>query len=178
MYLLPSILDCTLRDLCDPCVGKGYHYFLRDVVFTLFDSWGNSLNNSNNENNDDNIDHFNNDNNNNNDNDSDSNNIDKKIIQLINHILKHTYSDQTNILSENIKSIGALTKILKNPWDGPFLNFGPILSLLTVLAGPTGGAYASASSKGTEGVKKRLAGLSILKVSTRITSFFLYVLIF
>ena len=52
------------------------------------------------------------------------------------------------------------------------------MSLLTVVAGPTGGAFATAKSKGTEGVKKRLAGLIILQVDRLYRLLFHYDFIF
>ena len=118
VYIVPAALECCLRDLCDPAVGVGYHYFVRDVVFTLCDSWAfyyvqSTINN------------------------------DPQITALLSYLIKHAYSDVTNVLNENIKSIGALTRLLFTPREGPFISLRPVVSLLTVAAGPTGGANAS-----------------------------------
>ena len=152
--LIPCVLECSLRDLCGGEVNTGYHYFLRDVVFTLCDSWARAIS------------------------PPDSTQapkgqgLDKDIIvqisKLISYLIKHSYCETADVVKENIKSIGALYRLFKGSKGstGFTVSLGPVMVLLTVEAGPTGGANATAKSKGSEGVRKRLAGLLLLQVRT------------
>lgn len=147
-HLLPAVIECCNTDLCDPEIGDGYHYFLRDVVFTLCDSWGQVLSNTE-------EDPF-----------GGIGDQYTQVSRLISHLIKHSYNDESDVLKENVQSIGALVRLFKDPPGGKglHLSLAAVAELLTVDAGPTGGANAAAKSKGSEGVRKRLAGLSILKV--------------
>ena len=156
LSLLPSILECCNRDLCSVTIGSGYHYLLRDVVFTLCDSWKENIL----------INFIQKD-------IEYKKNIFRQVSQLLSYLIKYTYSEDSIVLVENIRSIGALVQLFTDSTDNSFhlfFSLAPVLSLLSVVAGPTGGAFASSKSKGTEGVKKRLAGLTILQVS-HITSY-------
>ena len=147
-HLLPSVIECCNTDLCDSEIGDGYHYFLRDVVFTLCDSWGQVLSNIEENPFGDVAEQY------------------TQISRLISYLIRHSYNDEADVLKENVQSIGALVRLFKDPPGGKglHLSLAPVADFLTVEAGPTGGANATAKSKGSEGVRKRLAGLSILKV--------------
>ena len=152
--LIPCVLECSLRDLCGGEVSTGYHYFLRDVVFTLCDSWARAISPP------DSIQA------------PKGQELDKDIIvqisKLISYLIKHSYCETAEVVKENIKSIGALYRLFKGSKGstGFTVSLGPVMVLLTVEAGPTGGANATAKSKGSEGVRKRLAGLLLLQVRT------------
>ena len=154
--LIPCVLECSLRDLCGGEVSTGYHYFLRDVVFTLCDSWATAISHP------DSIQS------------PKGPGLDKDIIvqisKFISYLIKHSYCEASEVVKENIKSIGALYRLFKGSKGstGFTVSLGPVMVLLTVEAGPTGGANATAKSKGSEGVRKRLAGLLLLQVRTYI----------
>jgi hypothetical protein len=165
--LIPCVLECCLRDLCVGDVGTGYHYFLRDVVFTLCDSWALSISpSSSSSTSSSSSSSFPSSS-------TDQQGLDRNIIvqisQLISYLIKHSYCDTAEVVKENIKSVGALYRLFKGStgstgYTGFTVSLAPVMVLLTVEAGPTGGANATAKSKGSEGVRKRLAGLLILQV--------------
>ena len=150
--LIPCVLECCLRDLCGGETGTGYHYFLRDVVFTLCDSWAMAIS------------------------PPESfespmglgldRNIIVQISKLMSYLIEHLYCETAEVIKENIRSIGALYRLFKGPKgsSGFTVRLGPVMVLLTTEAGPTGGANATTKSKGSEGVRKRLAGLLLLQV--------------
>ena len=150
LSILPAVLECCNKDLCSATVGVGYHYLLRDVVFTLCDSWQEEISTKLPQR------------------DREyKNSLYIQLSQLLTFLLQHTYNENNSVLIENIRSIGALIRLFTTSDENHFSSFIsliPVLSLLTVVAGPTGGAFAASKSKGTEGVKKRLAGLIILQV--------------
>lgn len=161
--LIPCVLECCLRDLCVSDVGTGYHYFLRDVVFTLCDSWALSIFPCSSSSTSSSASSFPND----------LKGLDRNVMaqisQLVSYLIKHSYCETAEVVKENIKSIGALYRLFKGSTgstgsSGFTVSFAPVMVLLTVEAGPTGGANATAKSKGSEGVRKRLAGLLILQV--------------
>jgi NUC194 domain len=148
--LLPSVVECCIEDLCDPAVGEGYHYFLRDVVFTICDSWSVPLSGDYSDDPGGGI--------------QDATHT--RVAQLTSYLIKHAYNETAEVLKANVRSIGALVRLFKVPKGMKgHIALRPVVSLLTVEAGPTGGANASAKSKGSEGVRKRLTGLSLLQVS-------------
>jgi hypothetical protein len=198
-------------------VGVGYHYFLRDVAFTLCDTWGPYVSatallypGSSTDGEVEEEDPFAS---------ASSSNARETALQcgalasrLLTYLIKHAHDEDAEILKDNIRSIGALIQLWSvKPTDGTqsatingaaaaaapapaaksksapshtigshrssksdhdsqplFLSqlaLGSVMSLLTVEAAPTGGAHAAKTSRGTEGVKKRLAGLSIVQVT-------------
>ena len=168
--LIPCVLECCLRDLCVGDVGTGYHYFLRDVVFTLCDSWALSISPSSSSSSSSSSSASSSSFSYPKDQQGLDRNIILQISQLISYLIKHSYCDTAEIVKENIKSIGALYRLFKgsNGSTGFTVSLAPVMVLLTVEAGPTGGANATAKSKGSEGVRKRLAGLLILQVCTHV----------
>jgi NUC194 domain len=180
--LIPCVLECCLRDLCVGDVGTGYHYFLRDVVFTLCDSWALSISPSPSPSSSSSSSFSSSSSSSSSfpSSSTDQQGLDRNITaqtsQLISYLIKHSYCDTAEIVKENIKSVGALYRLFNGSTDstGFTVSLAPVMVLLTVEAGPTGGANATAKSKGSEGVRKRLAGLLLLQVCTyirAITSF-------
>jgi hypothetical protein len=90
---------------------------------------------------------------------------------FLSHLVKVAYDSDSTILRENIRSINCLIRIwlpTNSTHDNVFLNIDlePVVSLLKTEAAPTGGAHGRSSSRGTEGIKRRLAGLDLLKAFT------------
>ena len=144
--LLPAVLHCCLRDLCsDPNPNRGsggdesegLSYFLRDVVDVLCSEWaGAPL----------------------------TGEAAPLAARLLSHVLRHVYDPNATILRQNSRAARELIRLWVGTGTGQTvdgLDLGPIAELLSEAAAPTGGAYARASSRGSEAVKKRLVGLEL-----------------
>jgi hypothetical protein len=147
--LLESILDCCNNDLCNESNNNiGFHYFLRDIVNILNDSWANVRPNSA--------------------------VCEQKASLFLNNLIQRAYEADTSVLVDNCRGIADLINLWlgKNDENDSMndiftsvnleLDLSPIVSLLQTEAAPTGGAHAAQSSKGSEGVRKRLAGIQLL----------------
>jgi hypothetical protein len=186
--LFKGILDCCLYDLCgvrhhDSHVGvsgsrarneNSYNYVLRDVVFTLVDSWPDALEKAED-------DPFNNP--------STGGgassplpyrNVTESVTAFLSYMLRHVYplshdNLSADVVKDNLKSVCALINLwvgargeAGDGHDNPNfirngLDLSHIVELISVSdAAPTGGAHAKATSKGTINVRRRLCGLQIL----------------
>lgn len=145
--LLTSILKCALYDLCDlsraaQSLNKQplcYNYVLKDLVFVLCYDWKDI---------------------------KPDNNCQQEASKLVSFLLKHSYFVDSQVTKDHIYSIQMLSSLwfdtIRNN-DFP-LEISPVIELLTVSHQPTGGAYAVATSLGTENVQKRQAGLALLRI--------------
>ena len=128
--LFPAVIECCTRDLCDPTVGTGYHYYLRDVVFTFCDTWKLVQ--------------------------PDAFTI-SAASRFLSHILQVAYSDDNITHLENKRSVCALIKTWIGGGKASSiltLDMSSISTMISAEAAPTGGAHAKPSSKGSESVKQ------------------------
>jgi hypothetical protein len=175
--LFKSILDCCLYDLCgvrnhsdSVSHEHSYNYVLRDVVFTLVDSWSDALEKAE---------------------DDPFNNptaitplpyrtVTESVTAFLSYMLRHVYplnndSLSADVVKDNLKSVCALIALwvrgnqmnTNSDSNTNFIRGGLDLSHIVQLisvsdAAPTGGAHAKATSKGTINVRRRLCGLQIL----------------
>jgi hypothetical protein len=130
---LEPILDCCLYDLTNTSSGnlEVYHYFLRDVVFNFCDTWLLSSSSSSSSLNDNDI----------------NSDCQFKAYQFLSYLIKVAYDNNSDILRENIKSIGTLIRLWlgnsNNTNDSSInsnlnLNLDPIFALLSSEIAPTG----------------------------------------
>lgn len=159
MTLFKGILDCCLYDLCgirnesDSIARENsYNYVLRDVVFTIVDSWPEALERA-----DD--DPFN----------STSvvplnfRTVTESATAFLSYMLRHVYplgndNLSADVVKDNVKSICALINLWvdgSNTENHNFIRGGldlsHIIELISVSEGaPTGGAHAKSTSKGCE----------------------------
>ena len=163
-HLLPGMLTCALHDLCGidvntvsigsyltrpftPVVaasgkrpGDCYGYVLRDLVFNICDVWRDTA--------------------------VPSDYCTQQATLLLTYLLEHAFDADADVLRENLLSIKALLSL----WipavrtAAPLqLRLHPMVDLLMTVHSSTGGAHAAASSRGSEGVRRRLAGLEIVQ---------------
>lgn len=145
--ILPSVIECCNKDLCTSTsvVGDedGYNYFLRDVVFTICNSWrdvrvGGLANRS----------------------------LGKACALFLSYLIRHVFHSNTDVSKENVQSVCALISLWAGGQESTALrseiDLSPLLALLTTEEAYTGGAHATASSRGSESVKRRLCGLQVM----------------
>lgn len=138
--LMPAILECASMDLCPSSHASAkYCYLLRDLVFTLCDTWKRALPNA--------FSVF-------------------SASKILSFLLANVKDDDIDKLKENTLSVCALIKLwigAQSPGQNEYsLKVDQLVTLLTTEASFTGGAHAKADSKGSINVRLRLAGLELL----------------
>lgn len=173
--LLKPMIDCCLHDLCGvTCSDSGpilthsessYHYMIRDFVFSIVDSWPSAL--------------------------CDfrediggmfgvpslsllHGTVSKSASAFLSYLIRHMITEDNisdaTVVTDNIRSLCALVKLWVGGVPGKSteylvrdgLDLSPIVELISSDVAPTGGAHATASSRGSINVRKRLAGLEVL----------------
>lgn len=143
--LLPSIIKCSLEDLCNSDAGDGFHYFLKDVVFAFTHVWKEAR---------------------------PTNEACTNAGRFITYLIKVAFDVESEVFKENRLAICNLVSIWLSH-DSSIrtedilpprfrLNLEAIKELLHVEVAPTGGAHGRADSQGSIAVKKLLAAFEIL----------------
>lgn len=141
--IIPVVIEASISLTCNSNCGmvQEYNYFLRDIVFTLVDTWASA---------DVIVDAI------------------PNCSQFICSIIGLCYNSKTPLLNENVSSITSLISLWAGKGQISLDSIGPILQpalspLFSSAIQPTGGAHAAASSRGSEAVKQRLTGLKLIR---------------
>ena len=165
--LLKPIIDCCLHDLCgirsavEVAGHSKCHYMIKDVVFTLVDSWPSSLCDA---------DEYGN---------SFSAStpfatVTESAAAFLSYLIRHVFTDDDSLHSAKVTdNLRALCAVIRLWVAGPpgknsanlirdGLDLSPLIELISTDVAASGGAHAKASSRGSISVRKRLAGLEVL----------------
>lgn len=151
--ILPALMRCCIQDLMlpkhsiDPLTPetqeRGFSYLLRDVVFTITDTWA----------------------------DAPVNNMCiNECTEFLNYLISTMYNAAPELLKENVGAVCTLISLWASSEQVNYSTslykyevLSSLMPLLTATAQPTGGAHGRASSAGSEGVRMRSSALKVIK---------------
>jgi hypothetical protein len=157
-HLVPAMLNCALHDLCGSDAagggtaavsnsvvrrgtslqGRRYSYVLRDLAFNLCDTWQAGAVAA-------------------------LENCAPQVTSLLCYLMRAFYEPDPDLLRENLLSVKGLLTLWVSPSSAASLQLQmrPVVELMGTAHAATGGAHAAASSRGSEGVRRRLAALDL-----------------
>lgn len=149
--LLAPVLRAVLEDLCREGY-PGFHYFLRDAVFLLSESWAGAY--------------------------TVRSDVEIDLAsQLLSELLARSFDEDSEVMRDSVRAARGLLQDWLSlgagacPRDEVSLRLRvlegvalhPVLELLSVAAGETGGRKSSARTEGSRAIKKRQAGLELFR---------------